>query len=98
VVNALKRAERFWEYGGLDGFALCADYCLNKGPFMSPVQFGEFATPYLIRLIKGYRDMGFYTIKHTDGNIMPIIDQLLEAKSHMVCILSIPRQELILLK
>lgn len=82
VENALKRAERFREHGGLDGFALCADYCLNEGPFLSPVQFGEFVTPYLIRLIKGYRDMGFYTIKHTDGNIMPIIDQLVEANPH----------------
>lgn len=82
VENALKRAERFREHGGLDGFALCADYCLNEGPFLSPVQFGEFVTPYLVRLIKGYRDMGFYTIKHTDGNIMPIIDQLVEANPH----------------
>ncbi len=82
VANALKRAGRFQEHGGVDGFALCADYCLNNGPFLSPDQFGEFVTPYLTRLIKGYRDMGFYTIKHTDGNIMPIIDQLLEANPH----------------
>ena len=26
--------------------------------------------------------MGFYVIKHTDGNIMPILDQLLEAHPH----------------
>lgn len=26
--------------------------------------------------------MGFYTIKHTDGNIMPIIDQLVQANPH----------------
>jgi uroporphyrinogen decarboxylase len=26
--------------------------------------------------------MGFYTIKHTDGNIMPILDQLLQANPH----------------
>jgi hypothetical protein len=30
-------------------------------------------------LIQGYRELGFYTIKHTDGNIMPILDQLVEA-------------------
>lgn len=65
-----------------DGFALCADYCLNTGPFLSPAQFGEFVTPYLTRLIAGYREQGFYTIKHTDGNIMPIIDQLVAANPH----------------
>jgi uroporphyrinogen decarboxylase len=26
--------------------------------------------------------MGFYVIKHTDGNIMPILDQLVEANPH----------------
>ncbi len=26
--------------------------------------------------------MGFFVIKHTDGNIMPIIDQLVEANPH----------------
>jgi uroporphyrinogen decarboxylase len=80
VQAALDRAERIKEHGGLDGFAMCADYCLNQGPFLSPAQFGEFVTPYLAQLIKGYRDMGFYSIKHTDGNIMPILDQLIETK------------------
>ena len=82
VEGALARAERLSKrlpkHGGLDGFALCSDYCFNTGPFMSPAQFAELVTPYLARLVKGYRDLGFYTIKHTDGNIMPIIDQLVE--------------------
>ena len=82
VDRALQRAERLAEHGRLDGFAMCSDYCFNTGPFLSPSQFGEFVTPYLARLIRGYRDMGFYTIKHTDGNIMPIIDQLVEAGPH----------------
>jgi uroporphyrinogen decarboxylase len=82
VARALERGERFARHGALDGFALCADYCFNTAPFLSPGQFGEFVTPYLTRLIAGYRDMGFFTIKHTDGNIMPIIDQLVEARPH----------------
>ena len=82
VDGALRNAEVIKQHGGLDGFALCADYCLNTGPFLSPNQFGEFVTPYLARLIQGYRDMGFYTIKHTDGNIMPILDQLVQANPH----------------
>lgn len=82
VNRALERAERLQKHGDLDGFALCADYCFNTGPFLSPRQFSEFITPYLVKLIKGYRDLGFYVIKHTDGNIMPIIDQLVEANPH----------------
>ena len=82
VSRAIEKAEKFRVPGGLDGFALCADYCMNDNPFISPEQFAEFVTPYLKRLIRSYRDMGFYTIKHTDGNIMPIIDQLIECEPH----------------
>jgi uroporphyrinogen decarboxylase len=82
VDGMLARAERIRRHGGLDGFALCSDYCFNDAPFMSPAQFSEFVTPYLTELIGGYRELGFYTIKHTDGNIMPILDQLVDAGPH----------------
>ncbi len=82
VDRQLAWAEHLRDHGGLDGFAMCADYCFNVGPMMSPGQFSEFVTPYLTRLVQGYRDLGFYTIKHTDGNIMPILDQLVQANPH----------------
>jgi len=82
VDDAIARAEALRRHGGLDGFALCADYCFNSGPFLRPEMFAEFVTPYLKRLIAAYREMGFYVIKHTDGNIMPILDQLLECRPH----------------
>jgi len=78
----LERAERLKQLGGLDGFALCADYCFNDNPFLSPDMFAELVTPYLKRLCQGQRELGFYSIKHTDGNIMPIIDQLVSARPH----------------
>ena len=84
VERSLKRGEKFANHGGLDGFALCSDYCFNDNPFLSPAQFSEFITPYLKKLIKGYRDMELYVIKHTDGNIMPILDQLLECEPHAI--------------
>ena len=82
VNKALARAERIRAHGGLDGFALCSDYCFNSGPFLSPAMFGEFVTPFLARLTRGYRDLGFYAIKHTDGNLMPILDQLVQTRPH----------------
>lgn len=82
VDTTLERAEKFAVHRGLDGFALCSDYCFNNGPFLSPCQFSEFIAPYLARLIKGYRDLNYYTIKHTDGNIMPILDQLIQTNPH----------------
>jgi uroporphyrinogen decarboxylase len=82
VDEMLAKAEVLAKRGGLDCFALCTDYCFNTGPFLSPNQFGEFVTPFLAQLTHGMRDLGFYTIKHTDGNIMPIIDQLVQTNPH----------------
>ena len=67
---------------GFDSFILCSDYCFNNGPFLSPAMFREFVQPYLYKIIKETRSAGAYTIKHTDGNIMPILDQLVESNPH----------------
>jgi uroporphyrinogen decarboxylase len=64
--------------GLLDGFAMCSDYCFNANPFFSPEIFGDLIAPYLAKICESYRAMGYYTIKHTDGNIMPILDQLVQ--------------------
>ncbi len=82
VDAALAQGEKYRIRGGFDGFCLCADYCFNDNPFLSPGMFDEYVTPYLKRLISGYREMGFYAIKHTDGNIMPILDSLIETDPH----------------
>ena len=82
VDSALARGERFARHGALDGVALCADYCFNDALFLSPATFDEFVTPYLARLTAGYREQGFYVIKHTDGNIMPILDSLVATRPH----------------
>ena len=76
VDRAIARAEQLHEHGGLDGFCLCSDYCFNTGTFLPLPWFDRFVTPYLHRLTRAYREMNFYVIKHTDGNIMPILDRL----------------------
>lgn len=68
----------------LDGIALCSDYCFNANPFFSPAQFEEFIVPYLKETISIYRAMGYYTIKHTDGNILPIIRQIAACNPHAI--------------
>lgn len=81
VIREIERDKHLMD-AGLDGFALCSDYAFNKGSFMSPEQFAEFVTPYLYELIQAQREMGAYIIKHTDGDIMPIIDQIIDCKPH----------------
>jgi len=88
----LEDANRMAEFGvdinrrqreaGIDVVLLCSDYCFNQGPFLSPAMFDVFITPFLARICKEARAAGLYVIKHTDGNIMPIIDSLVEAGPH----------------
>ena len=80
VDRALDRARFLREQTDLDGFALCSDYCFNTGPFLSPDTFAVLVAPYLKQVIAAYRSLGFRSVKHTDGNIMPIIDQLIDAR------------------
>jgi len=66
--------------GLVDGFVLGSDYCFNTNPFYSPAMFETFIAPYLSRSLDAYRQLGFSSIKHTDGNIMPILDQIIDCK------------------
>ena len=77
--KAIERNKKLAE-AGFDCLILCADYCYNSGPFLSPKLFGEYVQPYLYKIINEAKKEGLYTIKHTDGNIMPILDQLVECK------------------
>lgn len=83
-----KDADRAKEWGrrlvdaGAECLTMCADYCFNQGPFLSPPMFAEFVTPYLADVVASHRAAGAYVIKHTDGNLMPILDQLVECAPH----------------
>ena len=81
VEREIGRARKLFD-AGVDCFILCADYCFNQGPFMSPKMFGEYVTPYLAENIARLKEMGAWVIKHTDGDIMPIIDQIIECEPH----------------
>jgi uroporphyrinogen decarboxylase len=76
VDEALEIGEKLKAHGGLDGMALCSDYCFNTGTYLPLDWFDRFVTPYLHRLTREYLKQGYYVIKHTDGNIMPILDRL----------------------
>ncbi len=76
---AIRKVEGLARQGFLDGVCLCSDYCFNSGPFLSPAMFSEFVAPYLAAFLQACRDARLYTIKHTDGNILPILDQLIQS-------------------
>ncbi len=61
---------------GADFLYLANDVAFNAGPFMSPKHIGEFVTPYLTRQVQHIQERGALAFIHTDGMIMPILDQL----------------------
>ena len=55
------------------------DYASNLGPLMSPRHFRKLFFPGLQRVMQGYKELGLYVIKHTDGNLWPIIDMIIDS-------------------
>ena len=55
------------------------DYASTQGPFMSPRMFREMLAPQLKRVMTGFKELGLMVIKHTDGNILPILDMIVDS-------------------
>ncbi len=83
IDQALAYAERMRNAGG-DVVWMGADYAMNQGPFFSPAMFAEFVAPYLREVIAGFKELGLYVIKHSDGDLNPIMDQIVDARPHAI--------------
>ena len=55
------------------------DYAGNLGPLMSPKHFRKLFYPGLCRVMAGFKELGLYVIKHTDGKLWPIIDMIVDS-------------------
>ncbi len=55
------------------------DYASTERPFISPRMFRELLAPQLKRVMMGFKELGLLVIKHTDGNILPILDMIVDS-------------------
>jgi len=55
------------------------DYANRKGPLMSVKQFEDFILPYLKKVVQAAKRHGVPFIKHSDGNLWPIIEMIIES-------------------
>jgi uroporphyrinogen decarboxylase len=78
---AIEHANRLGE-AGCDLVDVGSDMAYNAGPFISPAHFSEFVTPYLKRVIAAAKQQVPLVILHSDGNLMPVLDQILETAPH----------------
>lgn len=61
---------------GADIVTLGDDYATNTGPMFSPDVFKELILPRLQRVVDAIHDEGGMAIKHSDGNIWPLLDMI----------------------
>ena len=64
---------------GCDAVMTTDDYSGNAGPFMGAARFREFILPGIRRQVAAAHALGGYFIKHTDGNVWTILDDLVGA-------------------
>lgn len=64
---------------GADAIFMSDDYSDNRGTMMSPRHFREFLLPGLKSVVEAIHSAGVPAIKHTDGNIMKILDDIISA-------------------
>ncbi|UCG23581.1 MAG: hypothetical protein JSW55_15765 [Chloroflexota bacterium] len=55
------------------------DIAYSKGPLMSPKHFSELFYPGFLRVIQGFKELDLLVIKHTDGNLWPIMDLIIDS-------------------
>jgi len=65
-----------YSLAGADVVFLGDDYSDNRGPMMSPQMFEEIILPHDAAVVAAIKETGGYCIKHTDGDIRKIMDQL----------------------
>jgi uroporphyrinogen decarboxylase len=63
---------------GADLVVLGDDYAHKTGTIMSPAQFREFVLPGLKEVVQNIKNWGAYCVKHTDGNIWAILDDIVD--------------------
>ncbi|MCK4262605.1 MAG: hypothetical protein KAW95_01040 [Dehalococcoidia bacterium] len=63
---------------GVDAIWVTGDYAMTKGPMVSPTFTARFLTPGLKQIADYCHSRGVPCLKHTDGNIWPIFDLLVE--------------------
>ena len=64
---------------GAEIIAMDGDLAFDSGSFMSPMQFREFVKPYYREMIETAHRCGVPIVKHSDGNLWPILPDLVEA-------------------
>ncbi len=59
---------------GIEIIATTDDVANGKGLLVSPAMYFNAIAPAFRRVIRGYKDLGCLVVKHSDGDVKPLID------------------------
>ena len=76
VVQVTEKIARNAVRAGADIVTLADDYAANSGPLFPPEQFQQSILPRLQRVVDAVHEEGGLVLKHSDGNLWPILDQI----------------------
>ncbi|NQU11279.1 hypothetical protein HQ590_10840 [bacterium] len=72
-LEVIKRSQRA---GDFPAIFMCEDIASKNGPLFSPEFLRQYFYPHLEAMVDAYHQHGIKFIFHSDGNIMPILDDL----------------------
>jgi len=78
VMDYKKRVLQRAADAGADVLCTGDDYAHRTAPIMSPAHFREFLLPYLREAVDVARAKGIPFLKHTDGNLWSILDDIVD--------------------
>ena len=76
--HGLEMAKRLRDLG-IEAVFTASDIADNRGLFFNPDQMERFILPYLRRWAAAVKEMGLYTILHTDGDVGACLEDLAES-------------------
>jgi hypothetical protein len=79
TIRAVTLTEHYPEDHGIEVGFLGDDIAFNSGPFLSPDWMRKHYSPRLERIIAAWHRAGIKILFHSDGNLNPILNDLVEA-------------------
>lgn len=76
--EGIEEAKRLRDEGA-EAVKCAADIADSRGPCLRPEQMRRFIFPYLREWAAGVKELGLYTILHTDGMLDPILEDLADS-------------------
>jgi len=72
---AIEAAKKYRDCG-VEAVFTASDVADNSGPFFNPEQMKRWILPYLTKFAESIRELGMYSILHSDGNLVKYIDDI----------------------